>query len=251
MARKLVGLSAIKVLSIEKLKDKHNVYDLSVEGNHNFYITAGNILTHNCDFLTFPAQAALRHVLEGYMQHTRFILTANYKDRIIPALFSRTQSFELVPPSKAEVAVRLAEILDAENVKYSDNDIAYVVNACFPDIRKCINELQKYNIDGKIILNTNQLIESDYKLSILEILKDKKKGRNNKIADIRKLIADNKVREFTGVYRLLYDKIDEISNKDNYADILITIAEGDYEGQFNVDKEINFISCVCKLTEKI
>jgi DNA polymerase III delta prime subunit len=103
-------MKKIKILSIESLEDKHHVYDLTVEGNHNFFIGETQTLTHNCDFLTPASQAALRNLMETFSLTTRFILTCNYYERIIDPVVSRCQVFQVSPPSKRDVAIHLAKI---------------------------------------------------------------------------------------------------------------------------------------------
>ena len=82
-------MQKLKVKNIKKLNEKQNVYDLTVQENHNFFIGKNQILTHNCDYMSTNAQAALRNLMETYSQHTRFILTCNYVEKIIEPLISR------------------------------------------------------------------------------------------------------------------------------------------------------------------
>ena len=115
------------------------------------------IILDEADYITSQAQAALRNVMETYSAKTRFILTANYAERIIEPLKSRCQSFHIEPPAKGEVAKHLAGILDQENVTYELSLLASLVKAYYPDIRKIINASQQ-SIDDNNNLNPNALI---------------------------------------------------------------------------------------------
>ena len=97
------------------------------------------IILDESDRFTPDAQQALRNMMESYSSHTRFILTCNYVEKIIPALYSRTQAFEIKPVSKKDVAIRLVEILQNEGVSFTQDDIVFIVNTYYPDIRKVIN----------------------------------------------------------------------------------------------------------------
>ena len=241
-------LTKIKIKSIKKTRNISNVYDLNVPGNHNFFIgNSGKILTHNCDYITPQAQAALRNLMEVNSKHTRFILTCNYHTRIIDPIVSRCQTFEIRPLSKPEIAVRLSYILTKEGITYGENknlkDFKAIIDVNYPDIRKIINEAQKFSKDGKLVVDRESLIESDYRLKIIEILKKEK----NKFNKIRQLVADNSIKEFSDLYRLVYENIDDIVDKENIGESIIVIAENEYQDAFVVDKEITFMAMVYRL----
>ena len=132
------------------------------------------IILDECDYITPNAQAALRNLMETFSRHCRFILTCNYVERIIDPIQSRCQSFQIVPPSKKEVAVHLSEILTNENVKFEVDDIATIINGAYPDIRKVINTSQRQVVDGILRMDAREIILNDYKLQILEVLKSSK-----------------------------------------------------------------------------
>lgn len=246
-------LHKIKIKSIKKTNTISKVYDLNVPDNHNFFIgKEGKILTHNCDYMTPNAQAALRNLMETTSKYTRFILTANYLNRITDPILSRCTLFEVLPLSKPMVAARLDQILKLEKVKYDIADVVPIINAHFPDLRKILNELQKAIKDGKLVVDERQIIESDYRLKIIDILKDTKLKKNDKFTKIRKLILDNQVKEFTNLYTLLYENINDIiPGKDEYteqkADAILVLADQQYQDSFVVDKEITFMACIVRL----
>ena len=101
------------------------------------------IILDEADFLTQEAQAALRNLMETFSLTTRFILTCNYQEKIIPALISRCQTYQINPISKKEVAIHLKSVLETESVKFSMDDLGYIVNTYYPDIRKILNFAQQ------------------------------------------------------------------------------------------------------------
>jgi len=208
------------------------------------------LILDEADYLSANAQAALRNLMETFSRDTRFILTCNYPEKIIEPIISRCQMFELVPPSKKEIAKHLAKILNNENVKFEPNDLAFLINAYYPDIRKMINNLQMQSNDGILKINQKSIIESDYKLKILEILKDKEKNKKDSFREIRQILADNSISDFTDMYKLLYDSIDDYA-KGNIANVIIILSEMSYKSSFVVDKEINFMSAIIQILEKI
>ena len=199
------------------------------------------IILDEADYLTPNAQAALRNVMETFSKHCRFILTCNYVERIIDPIQSRCQSYKIVPPSKKEVALHMKTLLEKENAEFGLDDVALIVNAGYPDIRRVINSAQRQVVDGKLKIDTNSVIQSNYKLKLLEML-----SNGSKVNDIRQLIADNSVSDYAELYRLLYDEIDTYSSGKT-AECILAIAEGQYQDVQVVDKEINFMSTIVKI----
>ena len=199
------------------------------------------IILDECDYLTPNAQAALRNLMETFSKHCRFILTCNYVERIIDPIQSRCQSYKVVPPSKKEVAQQMVKILDTEGVKYKLDDVAMIVNAGYPDIRRVINSSQRQVVDNKLLIDISSIIQNDYKVQLLEKLSS---GASFK--DVRQLIADNSISDYSELYRLLYDEVETYSNG-KIAECIMTIAESQYKDVMVVDKEINFMSLIIEL----
>ena len=200
------------------------------------------IILDECDYLTPNAQAALRNLMETFSKHCRFILTCNYVERIIDPIQSRCQSYKVVPPSKKEVAQQMVNILKEENCQFELDDIALIVNAGYPDIRRVINSAQRQIVDGKLKIDTSSVIQNNYKLQLLEML-----SNGSKLNDIRQLIADNSISDYSELYRLLYDEVDNYGNG-KQAECIMNIAEAQYQDVHVVDKEINFMSLIIRLT---
>ena len=199
------------------------------------------IILDEADYLTPNAQAALRNVMETFSKHCRFIMTCNYVERIIDPIQSRCQSFKVIPPSKKDIAQHMVNILDKESCLYKLNDVALLVNSGYPDIRRVINSAQRQVVDGKLKIDVNSVIQNDYKIQLLDKL-----SSGSKFNDIRQLIADNSVSDYTELYRLLYDEVETYSNG-KIAECILAIAEAQYQDVNVVDKEINFMSTIIKL----
>ena len=186
--------------------------------------------------------------METFAIHTRFILTCNYPERIIDPIQSRCQIFHLYPPSKKEVAIHVKDILTTENIEYNLKDVALYVNSGYPDMRRIINSLQKHVVGGELVVDTRSTIEADYKLKILDILKTQNK--KDAFLNIRQLLTNNQIKDFTNIFRLLFDSVDEFSNN-HTAECILILAEGQQSDSVVIDKEINMMATVIKLLEVI
>jgi len=205
------------------------------------------IILDESDFLSPEAQAALRNMMETYSLTTRFILTCNYVEKIIPALVSRCQTYKIEPLSKKEVAVHLKNILDKETVQYTPEDLGYIVNTYYPDIRKILNYSQQSVINGKIKISELNSTNVDVKNKIVDLLKIRSSTAFN---DIRQLVADSDIKQFEEIYETLYDKVDEYSNGKQTLVILI-LAEYIYQSAMVVNREITFMACISKLLKDL
>ena len=167
--------------------DENNVETVRTKVK-NFASTVGFedikvIILDECDYITPNAQAALRNLMETFSKHCRFILTCNYVERIIDPIQSRCQSFQIIPPSKTDVAKHLHNILTQEGVSYEREDLGILVNSGYPDIRRVINGAQRQSIGGKLSIDKQSIVENDYKMKLLEILKTQ--DRKNAFKNIR------------------------------------------------------------------
>lgn len=198
------------------------------------------VVLDEADFLGREAQPALRNLMEAYSATTRFILTANYIERIIDPLVSRTQVYKLTPPSKKEAALRLTEILKTENVEYDKNTVVQIVNAYYPDIRKIINTAQLQTRDGKLQVSVEELIGQDMKLKVVDTLTSNLPLKD-KVNQIRKDVADQQVQDFTELYQLLYAYVETYA-PNKVPEAVIAIAEGLYRDGQVPDREINFVA---------
>ena len=202
------------------------------------------IILDECDYITPNAQAALRNLMETFSKHCRFILTCNFVERIIDPIQSRCQSFQIIPPSKKEVAKHVHGILLKENVMSNVEDLKVLIDSGYPDIRRVINVAQRNVVKNKLKLDTTSIIQNDYKLKLLKILKTQDKKTAFK--DIRQLLLDNKITDFADLFRLLYDKVDDWG-KGHVAECILIIARYELSDSQVVDKEINAMAMLIEL----
>ena len=202
------------------------------------------IILDECDYITPNAQAALRNLMETFSKHCRFILTCNYVERIIDPIQSRCQSFQIIPPSRNEVAKHLHKILVQENIMDTPEDIKILVESGYPDIRRVINSAQRNVVNGKLKLDTTSIIQNDYKLKLIKILETKNK--KDAFIDIRKLLANNHITDFADLFRLLYDEVDGYG-KGHVVECILIIARYELSDGQVVDKEINAMAMLIEL----
>ena len=202
------------------------------------------IVLDECDYITPNAQAALRNLMETFSKHCRFILTCNFVERIIDPLQSRCQVFEIIPPSKKDVAVHLTKVMELESITYENEDLKVLIDSSYPDVRKIINATQRSVVDNKVVMDRQSTIQNDYKLKVLDILKtqDKKTAFSN----LRQLLADNAIRDYSDCFRLLYDNVDEFA-AGNMAAVILILARYEQSDMQVVDKEINFMAMLIEL----
>ena len=207
------------------------------------------IILDEVDGLTLDAQRALRNTMEEYSGYTRFILTANYKHRVIPALQSRCQSFDLTPPFHKCVD-RISSILDTEKINVSDDDLERLkkfIKTSYPDLRKCINEIQKAVIDGKLLFDSLLSIKDSFIEGIYKII------QNGLVLKARKNVIESE-HVFNGDYnellRQLFNYIHDITIPDNVkVEQLMIVGEHIYRSSFVMDPEINFYSCLIAISK--
>jgi replication factor C small subunit len=172
-------------------------------------------------------------------------LTCNYVEKIIEPIRSRCQAYKIVPPSKKEVAVHVKGILEKENIDFDLDDLALVVTAGYPDLRKIINDLQRQVIDGKLKIDKDGMLHNEFKLRFLEMIRNKSDLRS-----IRKLIADSNFSDYTELFRLLYDEVETFTD-DKIPEVIVDISSGAYQDVLVVDKEINFIATVSNILRRV
>jgi len=193
------------------------------------------VILDEADFLTINAQAALRNVIESFSLTTRFIFTCNFVERIIDPLKSRLNTFSLNSPEPKTIAKRLKEVLDTEQIEYDIKDVVEIVKKTYPDIRRALNLIQGLSIGGKLVVKN--VTDSNYIEQIITEVKSKKKTAYN---NIRQIIADNNINDFTGVYK-------ELHNAYSTPEATIVIEEYLFHSTTIPDKEICFMACISKL----
>ncbi len=206
------------------------------------------VILDEADYMTPNGQAALRNLMETFSKTTRFILTCNYVEKIIDPIQSRCQVFGITPPNKKEVAKRIVEILKDENVEFKMEDLVTLINSGYPDIRRVLNSAQRQVIKGKLEIDKESLVQANYMTKLLNILQ--KEDKKTCFQSIRQLINDSKVRDFTALYKFLFDEID-VYAKGHIASVILILAESQYQDAFAVDKEIHIMATMVKLINEL
>jgi len=230
-----------------------NSVDVVREKVKNFASTLGFkdmkvIILDECDYITPNAQAALRNLMETFSKHCRFILTCNYVERIIDPIQSRCQSFQIIPPDRKQVAQHLANILTNESVEYDIKDIVTIVNSGYPDIRRVINGSQRQVVNSKLVIDENTITQNDYKTKVLDIIQTQDK--KNAFQNIRQLLADSKVTDFSDLFRLMFDTVDDWG-KGHIAECILILSKYQQSDAVVVDKEINVMAMFVEIIGSI
>jgi DNA polymerase III delta prime subunit len=207
------------------------------------------VILDEFDYMTPNAQAILRNLMETFSKHCRFILTCNYVEKIIEPIQSRCQTFQIVPPTKKDVAIQISHILKAEEVKFEPKDLVPIIDAGYPDIRKVINTCQLNSVKGELKVNTQNLLENDYKQKVIDILKSNDDKRN-RYMKLRQTIIDSRVTDFTDLFTLLYEKVDEYA-PNNTANVIIEISQGQLNHVQSIDKEIPMAATLIQINNLI
>jgi replication factor C small subunit len=201
------------------------------------------------DYMTPNGQAALRNLMETFSKTTRFILTCNYVEKIIDPIQSRCQTFAIVPPSKKDVAKRIVDILTQLEIEYDNKDLVTIINSGYPDIRRVLNACQRQVVDGKLKIDAVSLVQANYMTNVVSIL-ESDKPKKDAFKEIRQLIADSKVKDFTAFYRFLFDELDNYA-KGHIASVILILAEAQYQDSFAIDKELHVMSMIVKLLNEL
>ncbi len=209
------------------------------------------IILDEVDGLTSDAQRALRNIIEEYSDNIRFVLTANYKNRISSPLRSRTIAFELMPPLK-EVIARTVYIITSENITVGEEQkplLRELIEFNYPDVRKIIGLVQKYTKDG--VLNITK--DLDASLFAKDVLKQIRTQKN--MTGVREYIIQNETDFNSDYLTLLKGMFEEVYASDieesKKASALVLIGEAMYKHQFVMDPEINAYCCILQLKNSI
>ena len=202
------------------------------------------VLLDEADYLSPNAQAALRGVMEEYHTTSRFILTCNYPNRIIPALHSRCQGFHIERIDQTEFTARVAEILIAEEITPDIDTLDTYVKATYPDLRKCINMVQMNSVSGELLPpEKSDAGESDWKLEMTELFKA------GQITKARKLVCSQaRPEEIEDVYKWLYDNIELFGDEEKQESAILIIKQGLVDHTLVADPEINLAATMIRLS---
>jgi DNA polymerase III delta prime subunit len=205
------------------------------------------VLLDEADYLTQPAQAALRNDMEAYHQTVRYILTCNYQYKIIPALKSRCHEFHISKTDMTEFTARAATVLVSENVEFDLDTLDTYVRGTYPDLRKCLNQLQVNSNTGKLLPpKTQESGENSFLLDATALFKQGKilEGRQQLMQYLS--LYPTRIEE---VYRWMYDNLDLWGKEQEKKDAaIITIRNGLANLPLVGIPEICLAATLCELT---
>ena len=204
------------------------------------------VLLDEADYISPNGQAALRGVMETYASSSRFILTCNYPNKVIPALHSRCQGFHIEKIDHTEFTARVATVCVTEGVDVDIDTLDSYVKATYPDLRKCLNLCQMNTIDGKLVKpNEGDSATADYKLAVVDLFKQ------GKILDARKMLCSQvRPEEMDELFRWMYDNLELWGETQEHKDAaILIIAKGLRNIPMVADQEINLAATLVELTQ--
>lgn len=206
------------------------------------------VILDEADYLNPQSvQPALRNLMEEYSHSVRFILTCNYPNRIIPALHSRCQQMHIERTDLTEFTARVATILVNENIEFDLDTLDTYVKGTYPDLRKCINNVQMNSLDGKLHTPEANDASTDYRVEMVDLFK------KNKIGEARKLLCSQaRPEEMEDVYRWMYDNIGLFGRTEEEQDNAILIIKQALVDHVSVaDPEVNLAATLIRLSRNV
>ena len=210
------------------------------------------VILDEADYLNPQStQPALRGFIEEFHANCRFILTCNFKNRLIDPLHSRFSNieFKIANKEKPKLASKLFEratnILTEQNVDYDKKVLAELIKKHFPDFRKLINELQRYSVSGVIDAGILVNVSDENLKTLVHHLKDKEFG------EMRKWVVNNIDNDPVKVFRKIYDSMYENLQPETIPHAVLIIADYQYKSAFVADQEINLVACLTELMSQV
>jgi DNA polymerase III delta prime subunit len=192
-------------------------------------------------------QPALRGAIEEFADNCRFIITCNYKNRIISPIHSRCTNIEFTIPSEEKPTLagqfmqRVKTILDKEGIPYEDKILAQLITKYFPDFRRVLNELQRYSVAGIIDIGIlSQIGEVQVKELAVAM-----KGKN--FTEARKWVVSNLDNSQTELFRKIYDGLHDYVTPSSIPQAILILADYQHKAAFVADQEINLTACIVEL----
>ena len=229
-------------IDVLRTKIKNFASTVSLSGGRKY------IILDEADYLNAQStQPALRGFMEEFHKNCGFILTCNYKNRLIEPLHSRCSVIDFVIPNKEKPILakeffgRVTDILKKENIKYDKRVVVELATKYFPDWRRILNELQRYSASGQIdaglLVNISEVNIHDLMVSL------KKKEFTN----VRKWIVQNLDNDPIRIYRLIYDSLYDFVDDSTIPHAVVFIGDYSYKSAFVADQEINLLACLTEL----
>ena len=231
--------SGIEVL---RTKIKNFASTVSLHGGRKY------LILDEADYLNPQStQPALRGFIEEFHKNCGFILTCNYKNRLIPPLHSRCSVIDFTIPNSEKIELaerffkRAINILESENIKFEPKVVSEVIMKFFPDWRRVLNELQRYSVSGAI--DAGILVDiSD--VNIKELMRSMK---NKEFTNVRKWVVDNLDNDTTRLFRSVYDNLYDFVDGNSIPHVVVVLGEYQYKAAFVADQEINTLACLTEI----
>mgnify|MGYP000261871066 FL=1 len=225
-----------------RVKLKNFASTVSLHGGRKY------LILDEADYLNAQStQPALRGLIEEFHKNCGFILTCNYKNRLIPPLHSRCSvvDFTIQKSEKKELAEqffkKVMNILVVEDIKFEPKAVAEVINKFFPDWRRVINELQRYSVSGRIDAGILVDISEINIKELMRFMKDKE------FTNVRKWIVNNIDNDPTRLFRRLYDNLYDYMDGSSIPHVVVILGEYQYKAAFVADQEINMLACLTEI----
>ena len=206
------------------------------------------VILDEADYLNPQSpQPALRGFIEEFHKNCGFILTCNFKNRIIEPLHSRCSVVEFKIPNEEKPKLagdffkRINEILEEEEIQFSPKAVAGIIEKFFPDWRRCLNELQRYSASGKIDAGILVNISDENLKEMTSFIKEKEFG------NLRKWVANNLDNDPSRIYRKIYDTLYDKLEPASIPQLVLIIADYQYKSAFVADHEINMLACMVEI----
>jgi DNA polymerase III delta prime subunit len=172
-------------------------------------------------------------------------MTCNYIERVIDPLQSRCQVLKVIPPSKQDIAYHVIDILKKENLGMGSDDLRLVINQHYPDIRRVLNELQRYSVSGTIDSGILVSLSDESVKKLMKHLKDKN------FKAMRSWVAENLDNDSTTLYRNIYDNASTYVAPSSVPQLILILADYSYKNAFVSDIELNTVACCTELMANI
>lgn len=196
-------------------------------------------------------QPGLRGFIEEFSNNCRFILTCNFKNRVIEPLHSRCTCIDFRIPQKEKAGIaaqffeRVQEILASEGIEYEPKVLAQFMMKFFPDFRRTLNELQRYATSGKIDVGILQTLGDVQIKSLIKSMKEKD------FPSIRKWVVDNLDNDQTRIFRSIYDGLYETAESGSIPQAILILGDYQYKAAFAADQEINLTACIVQMMMEV
>ena len=229
-------------IDVLRTKIKNFASTVSLEGGRKY------LILDEADYLNPQStQPALRGFMEEFHNNCGFILTCNYKNRLIEPLHSRCSVIDFnIPKSEkpnlaSEFMKRMVGILQNENVEYDKKVLVEVIQRHFPDWRRILNELQRYSVSGRIDAG---ILTDIAEINIKELMNYMKK---KEFTNVRKWVVNNLDMDAVRLYRSIYDNLYNFLDPTSIPHVVVILAEYQHKGAFVADQEINTLACLTEI----